>query len=124
MDQCQTKDVFYQATVLSKGNKNETNIGLTAWTFKKRVDGHTSNFRDESSKGTTLSSNIWKLKNHGTVQKVAQCQGLPTEAGALLPPSPLGFPVLHIHTQIIMPLQDLIMYDLIVTYIDFQSFPD
>ena len=42
---------------------------------------------EESSKGTTLSSNISKLKNHRTVEKVAECQGLPTEAGALLTPS-------------------------------------
>ena len=88
MDQCQTKDVFYQATVLSKGHKNETYIGLTVGTFKTRFDGPISNFSKESSKGTTLSSNIWKLKNHGTVEKVAECQGLPTGAGALLPPSP------------------------------------
>jgi hypothetical protein len=36
----------------------------------------------------------------------------------------LGSPVLHIHAQIIMPLQDLIIYDMIVSYSDFQSFPD
>ena len=56
MGQCQTKSVVYQATVLSEGSKNETYIELTAGTFKKRFDGHTFNFINENSKGTTLSS--------------------------------------------------------------------
>ena len=50
MGQCQTKSVVYQATILSEGSKNETYIGLTAGTFKKRFDGHTFNFINENSK--------------------------------------------------------------------------
>ena len=65
MGQCQTKSVVYQATVLSEGSRNQTYVGLTAGTFKKRFDGHTFNFRNENSKGTTLSSYIWKLKREG-----------------------------------------------------------
>ena len=65
MGQCQTKSIVYQATVISEGSRNENYIGLTAGTFKKRFDGHTFNFRNEHSKGTTLSSYIWQLKKQG-----------------------------------------------------------
>ena len=40
-------------------------VGLTANTFKKRYSGHLFNFNHEDSKGTTLSTYIWKLKNEG-----------------------------------------------------------
>jgi hypothetical protein len=52
-----------KATVLSEGERNQTYIGLTAGTFNKRFDGHTSTIRNEELNGTTLSSYIWKLKN-------------------------------------------------------------
>jgi hypothetical protein len=65
MGHCQERGVIYQATVLTEGERNQTYIGLTAGTFKKRFDGHTSTFRNETLKGTTLSSYIWKLKNEG-----------------------------------------------------------
>ena len=35
----------------------------------------------------------------------------------------LGCPTLHISAQILTPLRDPILYDKIVSYIDFQSFP-
>ena len=59
---CQEKEVIYQATVSSEGVPDENYIGLTAGTFKKRFDGHSSNFRNQDIKGTTLSKYIWKLK--------------------------------------------------------------
>ena len=65
MGECQQRGVIYQATVLSEEKRNQTYIGLTAGTFKKRFDGHTSTFRSEEANGTTLSSYIWKLKNEG-----------------------------------------------------------
>ena len=65
MGQCQERGVIYQATVLSEEKRNQTYIGLTAGTLKKRFDGHTSTFRSEEVNGTTLSSYIWKIKNEG-----------------------------------------------------------
>ena len=38
-------------------------------------------------------------------------------------PCKLGCPVLHTHHQIIMPLWELILYAIIWSWIDFQSFP-
>ena len=62
---CQTRSVIYQATVTRQDNPIvETYVGLTANTFKKRYDGHTSSFRNEKQrKDTTLSDYIWKLKD-------------------------------------------------------------
>ena len=80
MGQCQTQSLVYQATVLSEGSTNQTYIGLTAGTFKKRFDGHTFNFRNEHSKGTTLSSYIWKLKREGKSYEILWreiCQATP-----------------------------------------------
>ena len=37
-------------------------VGLTANTFKERHLGHIFNFNHENSKGTKLSTYIWKLK--------------------------------------------------------------
>ena len=69
MGQCQERGVIYQSTVLSEGERNQTYIGLTAGTFKKRFDGHTNTFRNEELNGTTLSSYIWKLKMRGRIPK-------------------------------------------------------
>ena len=60
--QCQTDKVIYQSTIKTV-EKTENYVGLTANTFKKRWDGHKSNFRHEDQAGkTTLSGYIWKLK--------------------------------------------------------------
>ena len=63
------KGAIYHATVSSEGERNQTYIGLTAGTFKRRFDGHTSTFRNEELNGTTLSSYIWKLKMRGRIPK-------------------------------------------------------
>ena len=67
---CQEKEVIYQATVKSEGVPDENYIGLTAGTFKKRFDGHNSNFRSKEVKGTTLSKYIWKLKDDGKIFEI------------------------------------------------------
>ena len=45
------------------GGGTQNYVGLTANTFKERYSGHVFNFKHQDSKGTTLSSHIWKLKN-------------------------------------------------------------
>ena len=43
---------------------------MTAGTFKKRFNGHTSTFRNEDLNGTTLSAYIWKLKREGKIYDI------------------------------------------------------
>ena len=45
-------------------------VGLTANTFKERYSGHLTNFNNEHSKGTTLSTYIWKLKNESKIYNI------------------------------------------------------
>ena len=62
---CQTKSIIYQATVTpSNNNPNQTYIGLTETTFKKRHANHKTSFKHEAKKfSTELSKYIWELKN-------------------------------------------------------------
>ena len=41
----------------------ETYRGLKSGTFKKRYYVHNSDFNHRESKGTTLSTHVWKLKD-------------------------------------------------------------
>ena len=68
--QCLKKELIYQATVISEGQQTQNYVGLTANTFKDRYSGHLHNFKNENSKGTTLSSYIWKLKNESKTYKI------------------------------------------------------
>ena len=63
--QCQTKNVIYQSTINTRPTEiQETYVGLTARTFKKRWDGHKSSIRNHNPKNsTTLSQHIWRLED-------------------------------------------------------------
>ena len=64
---CATESVVYRATV-STPSSEETYVGLTGGTFKKRYNKHMSDFRHPKSRNATrLSEYIWKLKDEGTV---------------------------------------------------------
>ena len=67
---CQTDKAIYRATVTT-GSGEETYVGLTAGTFKKRWEKHQTDFRHERYRGsTTLSAHIWKLKDENTAYDV------------------------------------------------------
>ena len=68
--QCQLKELIYQATVETEGGETQNYVGLTANTFKERYSGHLTNFNNEHSKGTTLSTYIWKLKNESKIYNI------------------------------------------------------
>ena len=61
--QCLTKNIVYQATVTQENLDKNTYIGLTAQTFKKRLNKHNFDFRHiENRTETKLSGHIWDLK--------------------------------------------------------------
>ena len=61
--QCKVESIVYRAKVTEENGHIETYTGLTSNTFKKRYYKHDSDFKDRESKGTTLSTHIWKLKD-------------------------------------------------------------
>ena len=62
-DKCNTKNVVYEATVLT-ANEEKTYIGLTSNTFKTRYASHKSSFNHpEKRHQTELSSHVWNLKD-------------------------------------------------------------
>ena len=65
--QCLTKNIVYQATVTQENTEENTYIGLTAQTFKKRITKHNFDFRHEEMRTSTkLSGHIWDLKDRNT----------------------------------------------------------
>ena len=61
--QCKVESILYRAKVIEENCHIETYTGLTSNTFKKRYYKHDSDFNDRKSKGTALSTHIWKLKD-------------------------------------------------------------
>ena len=61
--QCLTEELVYRAKVTDQNGKTEFYTGLTAGTFKKRLYGHESDFRNREQDGTRLSAHIWELKD-------------------------------------------------------------
>ena len=61
---CLTKDLVYQAEVITKdSSERKTYIGITATTFKDRYRNHKKSFDDIKYKNNTeLSKRIWNLK--------------------------------------------------------------
>ena len=61
---CLTKDLVYQAEVITKeDNDIKTYIGMTATTFKDRYRNHKKSFEDiKHENDTELSKHVWKLK--------------------------------------------------------------
>ena len=55
--------IYYRARVTEENGNIETYTGLTSGTLKKRYHGHDSDFNQRESKGTTLSTQVWKLKD-------------------------------------------------------------
>ena len=61
--QCLTKNIVYQATVKQENSEENTYIGLTAQTLKKRWNKHNFDFRHIKNRTETkLSGHIWDLK--------------------------------------------------------------
>ena len=60
--QCKVESIAYRAKVTEENGNIETYTGLTSNTFKKRYYKHNSDFNNRESKGTTLSTLIWKFK--------------------------------------------------------------
>ena len=62
---CLKESVICQATVAnSESNQEQTYVGLTANTFKKRFYNHECTFNNEAKKSNTeLSKHIWELNN-------------------------------------------------------------
>ena len=50
--------------------KTEIYTGLTENGFKSRYGGHISNFKQEDSKGTTLSTQVWDFKKKSITHTV------------------------------------------------------
>ena len=68
---CQAEGLVYGAKVTQTiSGKTETYTGLTENSFKSRYAGHISNFKHEGSKGTTLSTHVWDLKNKSIAHTV------------------------------------------------------
>ena len=61
---CLTKDLVYQAEVITKeDNDIKSYIGMTTATFKDRSRNHKKSFEDiKHENGTELSKHVWKLK--------------------------------------------------------------
>ncbi len=60
---CQSSNIIYQAKV-STQDSEETYIGLTATTFKKRFSNHKQSFNDRNKRfNTQLSKYVWELKD-------------------------------------------------------------
>ena len=60
---CQSSNIIYQAKV-STEDSEETYIGLTATTFKKRFSNHKQSFNDRNKRfNTQLSKYVWELKD-------------------------------------------------------------
>ena len=61
---CLTKDLVYQAEVITKeDNDIKTYIGMTATTFKDRYRNNKKSFEDiKHENDTELSKHVWKLK--------------------------------------------------------------
>jgi hypothetical protein len=63
--QCKKESVVYTCAVTS-GGTTETYTGLTGGAIKKRISGHTTDFKYPGKEtSTTLSKHIHKLKNEG-----------------------------------------------------------
>ena len=62
---CLTDNMVYQAKVKTD-SEEQTYIGLSSTTFKKRLANHKTSFKYETKRGTTTLSNyVWDLKNRG-----------------------------------------------------------
>ena len=57
--QCKVESLEYRARVTEANGNTEPYTG----TFKKRYYGHDPDFNHMESKGTTLSTHVWKLKD-------------------------------------------------------------
>ena len=69
---CLAASLVYGATVTrSDTGGTSTYTGLTANTFKKRYDGHTSTFRHRTGNSSTLSTHIWKLTDKDIPYSIA-----------------------------------------------------
>ena len=62
---CLVKSVVYRAKVTEDNSNFQTYTGLTSNTFKKRFYGHRHSFNNRNSEhSSTLSSQIWRLKDN------------------------------------------------------------
>ena len=61
--QCLTDKLVYRAKVEDQNGNTEFYTGLTANSFKKRLYGHNSDFRNRENDCTTLSTHVWSLKD-------------------------------------------------------------
>ena len=63
---CLIDKVVYKSTLVEEDNTVNTYTGLTSNTFKQRHYGHKSSFnhRGDTDNSTTLSTHVWKLKDH------------------------------------------------------------
>ena len=67
---CQIDKVIYRATVTSN-SETQTYVGLTAGGFKGRYSKHKTSFENPTyQNSTTLSTYIWKLKEHNVAHQV------------------------------------------------------
>ena len=63
---CETEALVYQAKIVRQDNyKEETYIGMTSLTFKKRFAQHTQSFKHRDRVATALSKYAWTLKDQG-----------------------------------------------------------
>ena len=61
--QCLTDKLVYRAKVEDQNGNKEYYTGLTANSFKKRLYGHNSDFKNRENDGTRLSTHVWNLKD-------------------------------------------------------------
>ena len=77
-DMCNLKNVVYQATIFPKENLKDKKdyFGISSVRWKLGYNNHINVFSHERLRNqTTLSKNIWKLKNMGLTPK-SQCKNL------------------------------------------------
>ena len=68
---CSIDKVIYRATVTSN-RETQTYVGLTAGGFKGRYSKHKTSFENPTyQNSTTLSTYIWKLKEHNVAHQVS-----------------------------------------------------
>ena len=69
---CLTKSLTYQASLICDNNGNFKYIGLVEGDFKKRYNNHKMSFRNERyANSTEFFKKFWDLKNEGLDPKVS-----------------------------------------------------
>ena len=70
-NECLSENIVYKASVKSTNTREQTYIGISETTFKKRYANHKKSFNhDKYRNDTELSKHVWAIKDKGEVPEV------------------------------------------------------